>query len=346
MAVSPASIVGSTTQEGNMTHETNRLIDLFKTTRTICAGRFILDVPAESDVIYGPARLPYMVERRRGVGGQLNELVEERRREIMTDDSPRARGPLKKSDSMFGKVVSGAAPDQWLLFGAGKATGSFYSIESLQRVGQDLYVQKTAAYGDAYREVIQKLNLIASNLLPRGDEEVPIEPGICFDGAFVKEPSSPIYEAVTLGVRLRQLPDVHFSIEWIKKQRRVDADSLEARIEDAAKIANSSGALAWYKQVKVLRRGKRTIGGWKGYEYLARKPARDQVMDSHEFAYFSHGEANNPLLPTMDVALDTGVRGNKANAVHPSITDEEALYLWDKLLSSIRPRPVGNPSAE
>jgi len=70
------------------------------------------------------------------------------------------------------------------------------------------------------------------------------------------------------------------------------------------------------------------------------------VMDSHEFAYFSHGEPGNPLLPTLDIALDTGVKRNKASAVQSSITDDEALYLWDKISGSIRLRPTHNSLAK
>ncbi|WP_371850727.1 T6SS immunity protein Tli4 family protein [Pseudoduganella violaceinigra] len=53
-------------------------------------------------------------------------------------------------------------------------------------------------------------------------------------------------------------------------------------------------------------------------------------------------EPNNPMLPAFDIALDTGVKGNRTSGSIPSITDEEAVYLWDRLTASIRPRPVTN----
>jgi hypothetical protein len=59
-----------------------------------------------------------------------------------------------------------------------------------------------------------------------------------------------------------------------------------------------------------------------GSEFLARKPSIGRVKESHEFAYFSHGEPGNAMAPAVDIALDTGVRGNKASGIESSITDD------------------------
>jgi hypothetical protein len=65
-----------------------------------------------------------------------------------------------------------------------------------------------------------------------------------------------------------------------------------------------------------------------------------KVHESHEFAFFSHGEPGNPMVPTLDIELNTGVNDGKAGGMQTSISDEEALYLWDKITTSIRPRSV------
>ncbi|MBC7656957.1 MAG: hypothetical protein H7147_07270, partial [Frankiaceae bacterium] len=41
-----------------------------------------------------------------------------------------------------------------------------------------------------------------------------------------------------------------------------------------------------------------------------------------------------------DVQLDTGVAGNSTKAKPPSVTDDEAVALWDRLTASIRARPT------
>lgn len=314
----------------------NRIADLFKVTRTVCVGRYVLEIPFESEVIYGPASLPFSIERWPGYGDKLEEMINKRLAEI-EEDRPRARGPLSKSGSMFGKVLDGAVVDQRIIFGAAKSTGSFYGIESFQKVGPDLYIQRTTAYGEDYRDVVAQIQKLAPLLRSRMVDDVPSEKGICLDGAFIAEPPQKIYEAVTLGVRLRQFPDVHFSIEMIGKDQKVEDDSLEARTAAAEEDARRSGAGSWYDRVKIFRRGERKLGNWVGSEFLARKPAIGRVMESHEFAYFSHGEPGNPLVPAVDIELDTGVKGNKPGGMKSSITDDEALYVWDRITSSIKP---------
>jgi hypothetical protein len=96
-----ASLVGalvfvSTTNRGlaMKPNPTNRMESLFQATKTICVGRFVMEIPAESEVIYGPPRLPYLIELRSSTGEDLAAAIDERLKEINTDDRVRARGPL------------------------------------------------------------------------------------------------------------------------------------------------------------------------------------------------------------------------------------------------------------
>lgn len=319
---------------------TDRVAKLFERTKTICIGRFLLDAPFESQVIYGPAELPYAIERLIGRGPDFDDVIRERQRAILGEDRKLASGELAKEGSLLGNVVDGKVPSQKIVFGVARASGSHYMLESYQQVGNDLYVQEVASYGDGYANELAELNSISPLLVPRHDDKVPSEPGICLDGAFLAEPAQPIYEYVTLGLRLNGFNDVHFSIEMTKKDQLVESDALEPRVRRAEVEARKSGAGKWYDRVKVFRRGYRSIGSWTGYEYLAWKPAFGKSGESHVFAFVSHGEPSNPMLPVLDLSLDTGVRGNETSGTRPSLTDDEAVYVWDKLISSIRQRPI------
>jgi len=184
------------------------------------------------------------------------------------------------------------------------------------------------------------MNLIATRLRPRAADEIPSEPGICIDGGFIAEVGEPVRERVALGVRLAEFPDVHFSIEATKKNVLVESDALAPRLDEAEREAKRLGQGDWYARIKVFRKGARFIENWSGFEVLARKPAQASERESHDFAFLSHGEPKNPLLPVLDVMLHSGVRGNQKGGVKPSITDEEAVVLWDKLTNSIRVRPT------
>lgn len=318
----------------------DRIEKLFEHTRTICIGRYVLDVPAEAQVIYGPAELPYPIQRIVGSGSNFDGVIEDRRRVIVTEERKTAWGTLAKEDSLLGKIIDGRVPKQKIVFGLSRATGAHYMLESYLRVGNDIYVQEAVAYGNGYDNELAELNSVAPLLVPRSDDQALSVPGICIEGAFLKEPTRPIYEYVTLGIRLGRFKDVHFSLQMTKKDQLVESDALEPRIRRAEVEARKSGAGNWYDRVKVFRRGSRKIGNWTGFEYLAWKPAIGDATESHVFAYVSQGVPNDPMLPVLDLAMDTGVDGNETSGTRPSLTNEEALFLWDRLTESIRPRTL------
>jgi hypothetical protein len=133
-----------------------------------------------------------------------------------------------------------------------------------------------------------------------------------------------------------------FSVEVIKNQDYlVESSALEPRLKRAEKDGGS-----WYTRVKFLRRSPRELGNWKGFEALARKPAQEGNTESHQFAFVSLGALHDPLQPSLDIQLDTGVKDDKTASIAPSLTDEEAVALWDKLTSSIRVRPTSDATKQ
>lgn len=323
-----------------------RLQPIFAKTKTICIGRYLIDVPVSSEVVYGPSQVPFDIRRLANKANALPELIAARLLEI-EDERDYAETPLKGSDSMVGKVLNGASPEGKIVFGVSKTSGRFYNIHSYVKVGNDVYIQKTQATGakDKYGQSVRELNLVAANLRARAQGEIPIEPGICIDGAIVLDLPEAMEEEVSLGVRLKEIPDVHFSMSMTKNDRIVDSDALEPRLAAAERDAERAGSRGWFSRIKFLRRGDRLIEGWSGQEVLAHKPAQESEGESHEFLFVSQGEPKNPLRPVLDIQLDTGVDENQTGAKPPGVTDEEAIQIWDRLISTIRVRPTGGAKA-
>nr|WP_315254385.1 T6SS immunity protein Tli4 family protein [uncultured Duganella sp.] len=326
---------------GNMTSTAPQFAQIFDKTKTICVGRFLVDVPVSAHVVYGPADVEVKTERYAGKGSDIDALVAARLAAIESDRAY-ASGALRAPMSLVGTVRPGSAPDQKIVFGVSESSGAFYRIESYLKVGQDLFIQEGNAYGatNEHEELVRTMNFIAPLILPRLDDVTPVGQGICIDGGFISGPSKLSYENLTLGVRLAEYADVHFSLSTSLKPFVIESDALEPRLQQAEQMAQRSGNGAWYSRIKTLRRGQRQIGKWIGFEVLARKPSQANEGESHEFAFLSQGEPNNPMLPVLDLSLHTGVKGNTTGGARPSITDDEALMLWDKLTSSIRARPV------
>ena len=335
--------VPSTLRKPDMTALSPRLQPLFGKTKTVCFGQFVLDLPATAAVVYGPAEIDADINRYPGDARKIEEYVNERLKKIEEDRDLillDAKEQILGNGSMYGKVIDGAVPGQKQVIGASQGA---YRIHSYVPIGRDIFVLESSHInpkGDELQREITHINTVATRLRGRADDEVPSEPGSCIDGGFVAGPAE--FENVTLGVRLSEFPDVHFSIRVSKNLLYLsEVSELESRLKRGEQAARLEGDGAFYARIKFFRRAPRKLGAWNGFEALARKPARKDASESHEFLCYSIGALNDTLQPVLDVQLDTGVQGNSSAGKPPSITDEEAVALWDKLLGSLRPRPAG-----
>jgi len=322
-----------------MASSNQKVENMFATTQTICAGRFLIDIPALATVVYGDLWGPYEIARYPNEAANIEAYLlryAEKLKEDRTFASKQFLGP----HSMLGKVINGAVSGQRLFFGVERGSSIFYEIHSLMPVGPDLFVQTGPSSHKDYASTVEILNSTARRIEPLHKNSVPTHPGFCIDGALIKDDVESDVEKIQMGVRLKEFPDVHFSIEMTRKDFRVESDAIEPRLEQARHRAFAMGWGAWYSRIKTLRKGSRTLGPWKGFEVLVHIPSRKEIGESHDFNFVALGVPKDPFVPTIDMKLDTGVRENHPGAVKPSVTDQEALYIWDRITTSIRLRPV------
>ncbi|PIF77204.1 hypothetical protein CLU95_4377 [Variovorax sp. 54] len=331
----------------NMTALPPRLQPMFEKTKVICFGRFQVEVPDSATIVYARAQTPFNTERLEGAGENLAQWVAKEEAKF------RSTFQFPSSDGVtnYKETIDGAVPGQKIVIGYqdGSMLANIYQITSFVKVGADLFVQSTSAGVEPNEpgsdwtlpKKLAGLDATAGLLRARPNDEVPTEPGVCIDGGFIADAPGLSHEKIPLGVRFKEFPDVHLSIEVTKTPRIDDAHGVERRLKKAEANAQKTGMGDWYSRIKFFRRGERQIEGWKGYEVLARKPAQEGASENHQFLFESQGEPDDALKPMLDVNMDTGVKGNAAAGQKPSLEDDEAVALWDKLTSSIRVRPVG-----
>lgn len=173
----------------------------------------------------------------------------------------------------------------------------------------------------------------------RAPDEVPNEPGYCIQHGFINDKLYAEHETVSVGIHLPSFPDVTFSISSNKdaysdmssanfeKNQRASL-SLLARIEQARKDQGSD-----YPGRTVLREGKRNVQHWHGEESLIRR--KD---GTHDFEWAFVGTPRDVANPAeFNATMFTKVEHNVVGAGHAaSVSDAEAVALWDKLLSSLK----------
>jgi hypothetical protein len=329
-----------------------KIAALFKETRPVCFSRFMIDLPANARIVWGPLRLPRKTSVYPGGGGAIREAIKEKVDEITSEkhnDEP----------SMLIGVFDSANPDSKIVVGYARSfSDAFANLYSYIRLGNTGFVQEVPEFGlsvkdknaymglrddkTAYVKVVEELRDFASRLRLRADDEIPADPGVCIESGFLSAGLDYDLELVSIGFRFPEYPDVSFSVRTWSTSKPKEEDTLEAALARGRKQAGLMGLGGLYAKIRTLRQGERVIGPWEGGEALGRKPGVDGGPSVHEFIFRSQGVGKDLLRPRVNIDLYTGVNDDEHSnrTLKPSLDDDEVTALWDKLTSTIRVRPV------
>jgi len=175
---------------------------------------------------------------------------------------------------------------------------------------------------------------ILRNIRLRRPNEVPSEPGFCFEDAIllrdISERLTWHSERVMVDIAWGDRPDVHFGFTTFTNGEMLDPPLLQ-RLKDAGSDSDE----------KLLRSGPRVVGPFKGEEHLTRVRERNNT-EGHLFIWESEGVPNDPFNPQIRLDMTSGDGPNGAE--NASLSDQDALRLWDAMVSSIRIRPTTKAS--
>jgi hypothetical protein len=310
-----------------------RLQPLFEKTKLLCFGRYAIEVPQEAQLVWGGASFPSKVEivlgdfekAKGGADEQIKKLKLEHHTAEITYNGP---GPIADSWQLRYFEDKYAKEDNSLFFDTYISKGNLTFV-----VGDS--IEK----GESERTVIARQLAKAKSLRLRSAEEVPAEPGFCIEHGFMSGDQYDDQEMVNAGIFLPSLPDVTFSVSS-NKDAYADINKAEFEKTERAKLsllARIRGAQqiqgALYPMRDVLREGKRDVQHWKGEESLIRR--RD---GTHDFEWALVGTPTDVANPSeFHAAMFTKVEANMVGAAKKaSVSDDEAVALWDKLLSGLK----------
>ena len=310
-----------------------RLQALFEKTKILCFGRYAIEVPLEAQLVWGSASFPSDIGILSGGIEKAKPIVEEK------------IAKLKRENSTADIIYNGLGPidESWQL--------RYYESESAKKFALyffETYISKgglTFVLGDATEDgetestVIARQLAKAKSLRLRTPEEIPAEPGFCIEHGFMAGDRYGDQEQVSAGIYLPSIPDVTFSVSSNKdayadykkdrfEEMKRDELPLLARIKSAQKTQGAS-----YPKRDVLREGKRDVQHWKGEESLIRRPD-----GTHDFEWAFVGTPQDVANPSeFGVAMFSKVAHNMVGAAKAaSVSDDEAVALWDKLLSGLK----------
>ena len=316
------------------TMTTPRIDQMFATTKPVCFGRFVMNVPASATVVPGPQAFGPDIE------SLPNDVKSLARRAKAKRDEVQARA-LTKSKAEVISFVTGPTPGSWLL--------SYWEDKIAKKVELQNITGFLAAgpHGFIYpdqtgdeetpNDVLKNITYVATHLRARDPNEVPTDPGVCLDVGFIADDSGKFQEIFGIGLRFPELPDASFSVSSNKDAQQ--GDSFEDRRAEAKRAAFMVAPLATlFNKVKTLREGHLKVQQGQGSEALFRRPMEEGDGHWHEFQFEYTGKQFDHRNPSWDASLFTGINHDQAGAKPSSLTDAEAMALWDRLMASVRLR--------
>jgi Tle cognate immunity protein 4 C-terminal domain/Tle cognate immunity protein 4 N-terminal domain len=359
VAVSLVSISACQAKTTPMTNnDTQREEKLIARMTTRCIGRHLIDLPeafvlnSEDATEVDGVKLKVLPMNKTAFDLLLASREAELQREHM-DAQP--KNPFLKS------VIPLNADSLGKVFDRGEATGTLDVSRTLELWGwrQNFKIEASIKATDASDPKyathsywksgqndkpakLAQLLRVFEQVRGRAQTEVPTEPGLCIANGFVKGPANP-KEQTYIPFHLEGMPDVFFGFH--SKTNVREKDTLLERSADIEKQSKEAGAV-------TVRKGKRALNGVAAEEWLWRGTTTSHVKGTL-FMLLANETVADPTKPKIELDFYNGYRiprpalsdeekrrlGLYSELTKASLTEAEALAIWDKATATLRPRP-------
>ncbi|KVN95722.1 T6SS immunity protein Tli4 family protein [Burkholderia ubonensis] len=186
-------------------------------------------------------------------------------------------------------------------------------------------------------DVPEKTRLVlsfAASVRGRADDEIPGEPGVCFKDGFLPRKAA-VGEDVSVLFALKDKTDVSFTLKTDTDLRELPKDTLLNRLPDirsAIKDPNTNG--------HIIRSGAVDVSSIKAEELLLSGTTSARIP-GHNFTLQANTATSGALTPYLVLDMDNGdFNSFTADSLKKaSLTESEAIALWDIVSRTLRPRP-------
>lgn len=305
--------------------------------KTVCVGRFLIDLPAETELKLHHAAIQNFdievyAESTDAFGARLNAREAQLR---ATPDRLGGNGnletvrDLRTEAGFYGKMfVHGREVTEGTAANGLEIEHYRYENVALEALVHANGLSIDIAANEYDPALLENLPKLVGKLIPGPENRIPLEPGYCIDRVLVREPLTPEdMEELTMFGTLASRPDVQFQL-ILAAGRKPDSQSLLERSDGPSLLAPAD---RW--RIARLRAAPRSIAGVEGDELVRRfVEKRDVVV--HNFTWEVNGKPDDVYVPHIMFMMDTGKSLN--GSVQSSLSEGAALGLWDAVTSSIR----------
>lgn len=323
-------------------HEAARMTEKMK---TVCVGRFLIDLPEEAQVELSHARIHGF-----DIAAFAEPIVEFQtrlaQREADIHSTPDRLGGNRNLELVKNVKIESGVSGKMFVHGRTVTEGTRAKGLELERYRYEGVAAEALIHGkgisidlasdDYDPNHVENLSRLVAKVVPSPDNRIPGESGFCMGRAFVRDPlKADQHERVTLFARLPSHPDIEFLL-ILAAGLKPDQKGLLER--DFA--ADALTSLVERARISKLRAAPRTIAGLSGDE-LARRVVEDDGAHVYSFWWEVNGKEDDVFVPHFVFKMNTGKGQN--GPVPTSVSEGTALGLWDKVSSSIRLHPAHKP---
>lgn len=308
--------------------------------KTVCVGRYLVDVPAQAEVSLSGGMLGgFEISTREEEEATFRERLAVREAELKAGSGSASGGVIETRElripHMIGRTLIFGRTRSHGFEGDRRVTSEYASVETHAHLAGLSFVL-AMQYGD---DADVKLSeMLLSRIQVRDKDEIPTVPGFCVSRAVFAEPlPSHKNEHLVMHLGLPGHPDVALALFSIAGAK--SGSGILSRTADVDASASAEELL----RVTKLRAGKRNINGLDGEEVLER--VREfNFATTYGFNWETRGFEQDPLQPYLSLELQTGIGERPGGKpVDTSLHEDALLSLWDSIASSIRIRKSGPP---
>ena len=292
--------------------------------KTWCIGRFLIDLPPTAQYAGGRSKYDfYDIETSKEVFAVFMQRIDKVEQDLRAQKH-------KTEPSMIKELMK---------FDENGSRGFIYFVHKgyTDSLKSEAYLWKRTGFIFGGTVSINRVAVatgrtkaLAQNLRYRGPDEIPEGSGFCIHKGFIPDEGEK-NESADAGFTLSDKPDVFINLSTITKSPGPKL------LERQGGAMGMLGALV--SKVRKLREGDRVLSGLTGQESLIKAP-NEGGHTAHLFVWETQGQ-DRSSYPFIEVELQTGYADKNGNDLPSSLTDKQALALWDQILASLRLRPAG-----
>jgi len=315
--------------------------------KTICIGRFLLEMPRETRVALGQASIDGIdisVVEETAIDFQ-QRLAERETRIIGKPDRHGGNGHLESvTQVLTGEGVAGKIfVHSRKVLESSAANGHELERGRYQPVVLEALTHGGAISIDFYAErydpgKTQNLATLVNQLVPNSENRFPAEPGYCIDRAYFRDPLRPDQlESVIMLARLPSHPDVQFRLALAAGRKSAKQGLIERTAASTSRMR-----LRERLHFRAVRAAPREVGGLLGEE-VVQSVTEENGARIQRFWWEVDGAEDDVTIPHLVFQMTTG--HSKNGPVPSSLSFAASLELWEAVSSSIRLRSTDDSNS-